>query len=112
MSYEFKKAVLKDIGTSFATIYTVPAGMDTLCLALNLANTTNSAVQVTVELFDSVLSDHVKLLDNVVIPVSSALPAFGRQKHILQENDYIRIQSSDAASIDAVLSVIEDINSI
>jgi hypothetical protein len=112
MNYEFKKSVLKEVGTSFETIYTTPAGMDTLCVALNIANIINTAVQVTVELYDSASTTHIKLLENVVIPVSSALPAFGRQKHILNEGDYIRIKSSAPDSVDAVLSFIEDINNI
>lgn len=112
MAYEFKSASLKDIGLAPETIYTVPAGMDTLCMALNISNTTDAAIKVTVVLHDDSAAEDIILLDEVVIPVGSALPAFGRQKHILMESDYITIESDTADSADAILSFIEDINSI
>lgn len=112
MSYDFDRATLKDVGTTAETIYTAPAGVATLCMALNLANTTSAAVKVTVILHDAATSEDVDLLRDVGIPVSSALPAFGRQKHILKDGDYITIQSDTPDSIDALMSFIEDINSI
>jgi len=109
-TFNFTKYVSQDIGTVDTIVYQVPAGLSTLAISLNLSNKKNTGITVNVIVLDSASSNNITLLHEVPIPQGASLPAFGRQKIILQENDQIIVSASEADAVDAILSVIEDVN--
>lgn len=109
-TFNFNRATSIDIGTVEETVYTAPISETCLLIALNLANKLNTGVTVSVILHDAATTDDVYLLRDVPIPTGATLPALGRQKISIANGDYIKVVASEADAIDAIVSVIEDIN--
>jgi hypothetical protein len=109
-SFNFNKQTTIDIGTVEETVYTAPVGETCLLIALNLSNKLNTGITVSVVLHDASTANDVSLLKDVPIPQGATLPALGRQKITISDGDLIKVTSSDVDSVDAIVSVIEDIN--
>jgi hypothetical protein len=106
----FHKVTKQNIGNVEEVVYAAPAGQTCLLISLNLSNKLNTGITVTVTLEDQVTSENINLLTDVPLPQGSSLPALGRQKIIISDGDLIKVTASEPDAIDAVLSVIEDIN--
>jgi hypothetical protein len=108
MANTFKRKLSKSIGTSATTVgsYTVPAATTVTVLSLSIANTSNSDITVDVMLNDGSV-DHY--LNNACsVPMGDSLiVAGGDQKIVLLSGDSIKVQSSIAASVDVVMSILE-----
>jgi len=108
MASVFKSKVSTSIGDSKTTIGTVPSGKTWTVLGLSAANTLETEVSVDVFLFKSDGSDEGALGIGLPVPVgSSLLVVSDGQKIIGEENDEIRVESSDPSSVDVVLSYLE-----
>lgn len=108
MANTFKRYKSKDVGTSLTSIgsYTVPAATQVTLIGLVVANTTTSNITVDVTLNDGATDTYV-VRNAPVQPGSSLVPVGGSQKIVLQTGDSIKVKSSAAASIDAVISLLE-----
>jgi hypothetical protein len=100
MANAFKNYTSASIGTSPTTVYTVPALTTSILLGFNLANTTTSSVDVSVEL------SGVSIVKDTPVPSGSALSVLDG-KLIAEAGDTITVTSSAATSIDVILSVME-----
>lgn len=100
MANIFKNYTSTSVGTTEATVYTVPASTTSVLLGCNLANTTASSVEVTVKL------GSVIIVKDAPIPANSALGILDG-KIIAEAADTIKVTSNIATSIDVVLSVME-----
>ena len=111
MANDFKNA--QSVGvTSVTTVYTAPtapAAKDSIILELDIANTTTSAVTVSVEVVDTSETTAAYVVKNAPIPVGGALQVISGQKVILETGDLIRVTASGAS--DVVCSILEDVNS-
>ena len=115
MANDFKNA--QSVGvTSVTTVYTAPAtalgdaaNKDSIILELDIANTTTSAVTVSVEVVDASATTAAYVVKNAPIPVGGALQVISGQKVILETGDLIRVTASGAS--DVVCSILEDVNS-
>lgn len=100
MANTFKKVTSADIGTTEVTVYTVPADTTTVIIGFMLANTTSSMVYADIAVSGTVLGE------TIPIPVGSSLSALDG-KMVVEAADTIKVTSSDGASIDVILSIME-----
>lgn len=100
MANTFKNYTSASVGTTPTTVYTVPASTTSVIIGLNLANRSAATVTVSVQL------GAVYIIKDAPIPVGSALSALDG-KIIAEATDTMVVTSSDASSIDAIVSVLE-----
>lgn len=106
MSSVFKSAIAQNIGTTDVTVYTVPALTTTTIIGLSLCNTTGQGVTSNIKVTKGATTVH--MLKSVPIPNGSTVIAVGGdQKVVLEAGDILKVSSSAATSIDAILSVLE-----
>jgi hypothetical protein len=89
-----------NIGTSPATLYTVPASTTGTIVGLSIANTTTSQIEVDVQ------AAGVYLVKGVPIPAGSALSVLDG-KIVVKTTETVVVTSNTATSADAILSVLE-----
>jgi hypothetical protein len=103
MFTQFQNYVQKNIGTSAVTLITCPAGQQLMINQLSCANTASRSVTCSVTLIRAGVT--VFLVNSAQVPPGGSLACAGiDQKLVLMAGDVIQIQSSLAASIDAVAS--------
>lgn len=89
-----------DIGTSPATLYTVPASTTGTIVGLQIANTATSQIAVDVQVAG------VYVVKGAPIPANSALSVLDG-KLVVKTTQTVVITSDTATSADAILSVLE-----
>jgi len=100
MANTFKNYTSASIGTSAATVYTVPASTTSVIIGLNLANRAASPVEVDVQLGSTYI------VKGAPIPIGSALSVLDG-KIIAETTETIVVTSNTASSVDAIVSVLE-----
>lgn len=108
MANTFNRKISRNIGTSLTAVggYAVGGGVTTTVIGLSLANTSAAPITVDATLNDA--SNDFYLLKGAVIPVGGALAVVGGdQKVVMVAGDSIKVKSSAATSLDAVLSILE-----
>ena len=122
MANDFKRYTKPNVTTSTGTsgdaVYTVPStgsvAMETVVIGVYLSNTSSAGVtgSVFLDAYGGASGD-VYLVKNATIPAGSALEVISGGKVVVQgdgtANDVIRISCSTATSLDATVSVIEDV---
>ena len=103
----FKNAQGTNI-TSVTSIYTAPSLKTSILLELDIANTTTSVVQTSVQITDTSASSTSYLVKDAPIPTGSALQVISGQKVILEAGDIVKVTSNGA--VDCVASILEDVN--
>ena len=118
MANEFRNRTLTGVGTSATTLYATPDGKTSIVLELDLANTTSSVVEATVELLDysdatggGVGTNWKHIVKNAPVPAGGSLMVIAGQKIVLEAGDKVRVTSSAASVMDAVAAILEDVNS-
>ena len=106
MANTFKSYTDADIGTSTADVYTVPASTVAVIIGCNLSNKTGDQVNASL-IINKAVGDDVYLIRNIPIPNGSAFEFNAGNKIILETGDKIQVVSDTAASIDAIISVLE-----
>lgn len=105
MANQFISYVAKDVGTSPATLLTVPASTETTAIGMTIANVSASPITVSVYITRSAVDYY--LVKNADVPVGGSLvPLGGEQKVVLVANDALKVVSSAVTSVDAILSVL------
>ena len=113
MANTFKVKTKAAVGTSAATVYTVPSSPSTttIVLGLVLGNVTGSAINATVtvesDTSDTETNANVELVTNAPIPAGGSLETLGGGKLVLQQTDVLKVTSDTASSIDVALSIME-----
>ena len=108
MANTFSRKVSRNIGTSFTSVgsYTVGGGVTTTVIGLSICNTTTSPITVDVTVYDG--ANDAYLVKGAGVPVGNAfIPIGGDEKVVLIAGDSIRVKSSAASSVDAVMSILE-----
>jgi hypothetical protein len=106
MSSTFKNSASSNIGTTPVVLYTTPGSTATTVIGLSLANILTATVYVTVVLTISG-TDYNLIKAGPVPPGSSMIMFGGDQKLAMMAGHSVKISSSDAISIDAVMSYLE-----
>ena len=96
----FNKYTSLAVGTSPVTVHTVAVGQEVVVIGLNLCNVTASQITVDVQVAGAYL------VKGVPIPAGSALSALDG-KMIMEASDTCVVTSNTAASVDVILSVLE-----
>jgi hypothetical protein len=121
MANDFKRYVVNGAGTSTGAsadaLYTTPAGsgssaLESIVIGITLSNTTNTGCTASVFL-DGYDGTDAHIIKDATIPAGSSLEIMAGNKIVLQNNgtagDVIRVSASSTSTVDAVLSVLEDV---
>ena len=121
MANDFKRFTSASLGTttgaSATAVYTVPStsstAMESIVIGITLANKSSSGITADVFLDNYAGSGDVYIVKNATIPAGASLEVMSGNKLVLQgdgtNNDALRISSSASASLDATVSVLEDV---
>lgn len=107
MANVFKNQLRRNVGSSAETLYTVPSGLKSIIIELDVCNTTNGAVTCDVYITKSALDYYV--VKGAPVPVGGSLQVISGQKIVLEAGDALKIKSSVASSLDAIVSILEDV---
>ena len=120
MANDFKRYTKTNVttstGTSASTVYTVPSAgsvaMETVVIGIYLSNTGTTGVTGSVFL-DAYSGDDIYVVKDATVPAGSSLEVISGGKLVVQgdgvTNDIVRVSSSTASSLDATVSVLEDV---
>ena len=100
MANTFLNYTSASVGTSPVTTYTVGASTTAVVIGLNISNVTASQIAVDVQVAG------VYLVKGVPIPAGSSLSVLDG-KIILEAADTAVVTSNTAASVDVIISVLE-----
>jgi hypothetical protein len=108
MANNFKSSGTSAIGTTKTTAYTAPASTTTTVIGLSVSNilTTETSVKVDVILSKGA-SEFYIVRGAPVLPGGALVAVGGDQKLVLETGNSIKIVSSNAASVDVIVSVLE-----
>jgi len=122
MANDFKRFTKPDVGTSTGAssdaVYTVPAGagstaLESIVIGITLANKAATGITADVFLDNNDGSNDVYIVKGASIPAGSSLEIMSGNKIVVQNNgttgDVIRVSSSAATSLDATVTVLEDV---
>lgn len=122
MANDFKRFTVPSVntssGASASAVYTVPAGagssaLESIIIGITLANKTNSGALASVFLDNYDGSNDVYIVKDATIPAGSSLEVMAGNKIVIQNNgsagDAIRVSSNTSSTIDATISVLEDV---
>lgn len=108
MANLFKNSVSGPIGTVNTVVYQTPTSTVTTVIGFNISNIINQNISVTVSVTDSSTSQTRFLVRNGLIVEGSTLVVIGgEQKLVLESGDSITVSSSQNASADVIVSVLE-----
>ena len=122
MANDFKRFAKPNVGTSTGAsadaVYTVPAGagssaLESIVIGITLANKHTAGITASVFLDNEDGSNDVYIVKNATIPAGSSLEVMSGNKLVVQNDgsnpDILRVESSRASSLDATITVLEDV---
>ena len=122
MANDFKRFTKPSVGTSTGAsadaVYTVPAGsgsaaLESIVIGITLANKTAAGVTASVFLDNYDGTNDVYIVKDATIPAGSSLEVMSGNKIVLQNNgttgDILKVSASSATSVDATVTVLEDV---
>ncbi len=122
MANDFKRFAKPNVGTSTGAsadaVYTVPAGagssaLESIVIGITLANKHTSGITASVFLDNEDGTNDVYIVKNATIPAGSSLEVMSGNKLVVQKDgsnaDVLRVESSRASSLDATITVLEDV---
>jgi len=109
MANAFKNAGLAATGTGLTDAYTAGSGVTATVIGLTCANVSSTnPIEVTIKFFDASANATYHIVKNAQVFLGGALVAVGGdQKLVLESGDKIKIISNTAASVDTIVSVME-----
>jgi len=122
MANDFKRFAKPNVGTSTGAsadaVYTVPAGsgssaLESIVIGITLANKHTTGITASVFLDNEDGTNDVYIVKNATIPAGSSLEVMSGNKLVVQNDgsnaDVLRVESSRASSLDATITVLEDV---
>ena len=107
MAQNFRRYTLNGVGTG-ATSITAANSYDTI-IGIRLANVTSNMILVDAYINDG--TNDIALVSSAPIPSGSSLELIdGASKIILESGDQLFIKSDTASSVDAWISMVDDIS--
>ena len=105
----FKNTVSESIGTTTATVLTVPTGTKATVIGFNLTNKTEfDAVKVDVEVTNENAATEVYYVKDMIIPPRTTAKIVTQgEKLIVPADGTIKVTSDTASSVDLTLSYVE-----
>lgn len=122
MANDFKRFAKPSVGTSTGAsadaVYTVPAGagssaLESIVIGITLANKTSTGVTASVFLDNEDGSNDVYIVKDATVPAGSSLEVMSGNKIVVQNDgsnaDVLRVSCSAGSSLDALITVLEDV---
>lgn len=109
MANTFRNALARNIGTSAVSVYTAPSAKNSICIELDVCNTTASGVTCDVYITKNTDSLNYYLVKSTPVPVGGSLQVVAGQKIVLSNGDILKVVSSVASSLDVVGAILEDV---
>jgi len=107
MANTFKLVTDTAVGTSAASVYTVPSATSTTIIGLNLANILSNSITVSVQI-DNNDGDNIYVVKDAPVPVGGAMVAVGgTQKIVMNASDVLKVTASEASAVDVAVSILE-----
>ena len=107
MANTFKNALSRNVGTSAVQVYAAPASKNSICIELDVCNTTNGGVTVDAYITKGGLNYYI--IKNAPVPVGGSLQVIAGQKIVLSDADSLNVLSSVNSSLDIIASILEDV---
>lgn len=107
MANTFKNALARNVGTTAVTVYSAPSAKNSICIELDVCNTTNGGV--TCDVFITSGGNNFFIIKNAPVPVGGTLQVIAGQKIVLTNLDALKVLSSAATSLDCIASILEDV---
>lgn len=108
MANTFKNSVTGSIGLTNTKVYQSPSNTTTTVIGLSIANIITQNISVNVTVTDNSATKTHHIVKNALITEGGQLVVIGGdQKVVLEPNDYISVVSTQAASADVIVSVLE-----
>lgn len=109
MANTFKTLTSQNIGVTPVEVgsYTPGTGAVATVIGLTVSNRLSTQVTVDIDFFDGGTTQTYILKGAPIPPGGALVPIGGDQKIVLENTDHIRVTSSDASSVDAIMSVLE-----
>jgi len=107
MANSFKNSLARNVGTSATTVYSAPVSKNSICIELDVCNTTNGGV--TCNAYITSGGNDYYIVKNAPVPVGGSLQVIAGQKIVLSNGDSLKVVSSTASSLDVVASILEDV---
>jgi len=108
MANTFKNSIKGPAGTGGLSVYTAPVATSATVIGINVANIITQNIYVDVEVTDNSAAVTKYLVKGaLIIPGSSTILVGGDQKLVLEPQDSITVTSTQNASADVVVSVLE-----
>lgn len=105
----FKSKVSAAVGTSFTSVYTVPASTSSIVIGMNLACVATSSIVADV-VIDKATGADANLIKNIPIPTGSSFEVLSGQKIVLEVGDQVKVRCDTAGGMDVLLSFLEITN--
>ena len=122
MANDFKRFAKPSVGTgtgaSADAVYTVPEGsgssaLEAIVIGITLANKHTAGITASVFLDNEDGTNDVYIVKGASIPAGSSLEVMSGNKLVVQNDgsnaDVLRVESSRASSLDATITVLEDV---
>ena len=119
MANDFKRFCVPDISNSSnTTIYAVPAGsssaaLESIVIGITMANKTSTGISASIFLDNEDGSNDVYIVKDATIPSGSSLEVMAGNKLVLMNDgsnaDVLKASASVANSLDATVSILEDV---
>jgi hypothetical protein len=107
MANSFKNALARNVGTAAVTLYTAPSTKNSICIELDVCNTTSSGV--TADVYITSGGADYYIVKQAPVPVGGSLQVIAGQKIVLSNLDSLKVLSSVASSLDVVGAILEDV---
>jgi hypothetical protein len=108
MANFFKNSFESAIGTDGTVTYTCPAGRTSTVIGVSIANVAATNIDVTVSAHDISTAKQAKVINEFTLAAGGSLVLFGGdQKLVLESGDFLSVTASSAASLDSIVSVLE-----
>jgi hypothetical protein len=107
MANTFRNSLARNIGTSAVEVYAAPVSTNSICIELDVCNTTNGGV--TCDAYITSGGSNYYIIKNAPVPVGGSLQVIAGQKIVLSNEDSLSVVSSVASSLDVIASILEDV---
>ena len=108
MANTFKSYTKANISTTLTDAYEVPSNTTTVCIRINVSNTTGNQITIDIKFDKSNASaDDIFLIRNMPIPSGSSYEFIAGSKLVMETGDKIQILSDTTNSVDSLISVLE-----
>jgi hypothetical protein len=107
MANTFKNALARNVGTTAVTLYSAPSAKNSICIELDVCNTTSSGV--TADVYITSGGNNYYIVKQAPVPVGGSLQVIAGQKIVLSNLDSLKVLSSVASSLDVVGAILEDV---